>query len=141
MKNYNLIEPSQPEIWKAGFPLLAYIAYPYAKPNPKENTEKVRKIATKIMKKYPNIFVIVPHTAVDVTLFGDIPDEFEDRPIEDNLLAIQLEYTILSKIDLLILGCDLDYTTSSGMVWEVAFIQWLQIQGKNITIVHAEELL
>lgn len=124
-----------------GVPTLAYIAYPYAKPNPRENTEKVRAIASEIMKKYPNIFVIVPHTAVDITLFGEIPDVFEDHPLEDNLLAIQLEYTILSKIELLILGCDLDYSNSSGMVWEAAFVRWLQTQGKNIVIAHAEELL
>lgn len=141
MKDYNLREPSQPEIWKSGFPLLAYIAYPFAKPNPRKNTEEVRKIACEIMKKYPNVFIIVPHTAVDMTFFGDIPEKIEGRSIEDNLLAVHLEFTILSKIDLFILGCDLNYTVSSGMCWEAAFVRWLQIQGKQIVIAHVEELL
>lgn len=122
-------------------PKMAYIAYPYARPNPRENMEKVRKIATAIMKKHPNIFVIVPHTAVDVTLFGEIPEKVAKHPVEHHLFACKLEYTILSKIDIFILGCELDFATSSGMIWEMAFVQWLQTQGKKITIVHAEELL
>lgn len=122
-------------------PILAYMAFPYARPSPKQNMEKARKIAKAIMKKYPNIFIILPHTAVDMTLFGYVPEVVEDHPLEDHLIAGQLEFTILSKVDLFILGCELDFAVSQGMCWETAFVRWLQSQGKNIQIVHAEELL
>lgn len=119
---------------------IAYLAFPYGSA-PRENTEKASKIATAIMKKDPTIFVIVPHTAIDVTLFGEIPEVVEEHKVEDHLIALKLEYTVLTKVDLLILGCPLDFKVSQGMIWEAAFVEWLNKNGWNIPIVQASFLL
>ena len=127
-------------MYNEGRPVLAYLCYPYSK-DPKGNTLKVRKLACRIMEKHPNMFIIVPHTAVDMTLFG----EFHERPkihsTKDHEDAERCEYVILSKIDLFIIGTSYA-EMSSGMTWEHTFVEKLNRERKRkIDIKFAKELL
>lgn len=119
---------------------LAYLSYPYSD-GPKKRTDEVVKLARKIMAKHPEIFVIVPHTAVDYTLFGEIPEKITDHKVDDHLVAPIMEFIILSKVDMFIIGCPLDVTVSKGMIWEWAFCKWRQLNGENVEIVKVEELI
>lgn len=120
--------------------ILAYLTYPYSD-NPQKRTAEATAIARKIMKKHKNIFVIVPHTAVDLTLFGDAPKDVKEHKMEDHIIAVILEYTILSKIDMLILGHKLDWEISEGMCWEYGFVKWRIANGEKIKIVEAKDLI
>lgn len=93
------------------------------------------------MKKYPNIFIILPHTAVDTTLFGDFEERTGEHTTEDHELAQRLEYIILSKIDLFIIGVEYK-DMSSGMTWEHSYCKWLnETRKKQIEIKFIRELL
>jgi len=119
---------------------LAYLSYPYSD-NPRQRTKEAVKIAQKIMKKHPEIFVIVPHTAVDYTMFGEIPEKLTDHNQEDHFAAPIMEFIILSKIGLFIIGRPLDVTVSTGMIWEWAFCRWRQLKGDSVKIISAEEMM
>ena len=121
-------------------PILAYLSYPYSD-DPKGNQLKGRKLAIEIMKKYPYIFIILPHTAVDTTLFGEFEERSGKHTTEDHELAERLEYIILSKIDLFIIGTEYK-DVSTGMTWEHSYCKWLnQIRKRQIEIKFAKELL
>ena len=121
-------------------PILAYLSYPYSG-NPKSNQLNGRKLAIEIMKKYPYIFIILPHTAVDTTLFGEFEERSRNHTTEDHELAERLEYIILSKIDLFIIGTEYK-DMSTGMTWEHSYCKWLnQIRKRQIEIKFAKELL
>jgi len=120
--------------------LIAYLTYPYSN-DPKGNTKKARELTCKIMKKYPNIFIIVPHTAVDNTLFGDFIERKEKHANEDHINAILCEFIILEKIDIFILGTKKE-DMSTGMCWEYSYVLHLnQIRKKQILIIELEEVL
>lgn len=119
---------------------IAYLSYPYSD-DPRGRTDEVMKLAQKIMKKHPELFIIVPHTAVDLTYFGEIPGKITDHNQADHLLAPVMEFIILSKIDMFILGRPLSVEISKGMIWEWAFCRWRQLNGEKVEIVTAEELM
>jgi hypothetical protein len=121
--------------------LIAYLSYPFSK-NPKGLTEEVCVYAKKIMEKFPNMFIIVPHTAVDITMFGPPREKITDYELRDHSLAPQLEFTILSKIDVFIQGVPDNPTVSAGCIWEHAFCLWLNTWRKRkIIIVTLKEIL
>jgi hypothetical protein len=114
--------------------LMAYLSYPFSK-DPKRFTEEACQYARKIMEKHPNIFIIVPHTAVDITMFGLPKDNMILYDIKDHVLAPQLEFTILSKIDVFIRGVPDNPSVSMGCMWESAFVQWLNTWRKRKVII------
>ena len=120
---------------------MAYLSYPFSR-DPRGFTKEVCIHAKKIMEKYPNIFIIVPHTAVDVTMFGEPKEKITDYGARDHSLAPQLEFTILSKIDMFIQGVPDDPTVSMGCIWEHSFVQWLNTwRRRKIMIVTLKEIL
>jgi len=137
MMYYDPIKKIRDEIRKG--PTIGYLAYPFFN-NPEKNSEEVRYLALKLMEKYPNLFIIVPHFAVGALVLGEIPD----RPsfsAEDNFNAGVMELNILSKVDFFIIGKDLDYHESAGCCWEYIFCRWRQSHGEKILITTARELL
>jgi hypothetical protein len=62
--------------------------------------------------------------------------------LRDHSLAPQLEFTILSKIDVFIQGVPDNPTVSAGCIWEHAFCLWLNTWRKRkIIIVTLKEIL
>lgn len=108
---------------------MAYLSYPYSD-NPQRRTEEVKALATRLVKNYRDIVLIVPHIAFDQLLSFFIEQRTWWQFIHD------WEYEAISRCDLFILGCNPDPEVSSGMLWEWAFAKRL---GKQI--VTAEELL
>ena len=128
------------ELYNKGKPTLAYMCYPYSS-DPMGNTKKARVLAASIMDKHPNVFIILPHTAVDMTLFGEFHERASKHSVEDHERAENCEYVILSKIDLFIIGTDYDDMTS-GMTWEHTFVKKLNRERRRqIDIKYASELL
>ena len=79
------------------------------------------------MLRNPNIAVVVPHTSI---------------PNGGQEIAIKVVISLLRKVDLLILGTDLDPELSLGMIWEKVFVDDLNSRRtKQIEIVKACELL
>jgi len=121
--------------------IIAYLSYPFSR-NPRKYTKEACKYATIIMDKHPNIFIIVPHTAVDITMFGPPKKKITDYGQRDHSIAPQIEFTILSKIDMFIQGVPDDPSVSAGCIWEHAFVQWLNtFRKKKIIIVTLKEIL
>jgi len=121
-------------------PKIAYLSYPFSK-DPIGYTKEACSLAKEIMKKHADIFIIVPHSAVDYTLFGE-PKDISGYKDTDHLLAPQLEFTILWNIDIFIRGKPLDSKVSIGCIWEEAFVRWLNIwRDKKIKITTPEELM
>jgi hypothetical protein len=119
---------------------MAYLSYPFSS-NPKGHTEKVCRYAKILMERYPNMFIIVPHSAVDYTLYGPPREKITDYEARDHTIAAQLEFTILSKIDLFIQGVPDNPAVSMGCIWEHSFVQWINSwRKKKIIIVTLEEL-
>lgn len=126
-------------MYNKGKSILAYLAYPYSS-DPEGNTKKGCAIASRIMAKHPNIFVILPHTAVDITLFGDFTERKGEHCTHDHELAAGLEYIIFDKIDMFIIGTDYG-DMSPGMIWEHSYVMKLNRERKRqIMILHAKEL-
>jgi len=123
-----------------GKPTLAYLCFPYSC-DPKGNTLRGRLLALQIMKKHPNIFIVLPHTAVDMTLFGEFHERKKRHTTEDHETAETCEYIILSKIDLLIIGTEFK-DMSPGMTWEHSFVLKLNRERKKqVSIQYAKEML
>jgi len=121
-------------------PILAYLSYPYSS-NPKKNQLEGRLLAIKIMEKYSYMFVIFPHTCVDTTLFGDFEERSDKHTTRDYETAERLEYIILSKINLFIIGVEYE-EMSSGMTWEHSYVKWLnETRKKQIEIKFIKEIL
>ena len=122
-------------------PYLAYLSYPFSR-NPIKFGEEACSIARKIMIKHPNVFVIVPHTAVDVTVFGPLKEKITDYNNKDHTLSSQLEFTILSKIDIFIQGVPDDPSVSMGCIWEHSFVCWLnRVRKRQILLTTPEKIL
>jgi hypothetical protein len=94
-------------------PILAYMTYPLSNGNFEKNRIKAEKLANQIMQKNPNIFVLLAHNA---THFSDRVERY--KPIE-------FDIAIIGKIDMLILGKNLDYNESSGSCWEYCLAKTL----------------
>lgn len=127
-------------MYNNGKATLAYMCYPYSD-NPKRRTKQARLLACKIMKKHPNIFIILPHTSVDVTLFGWFDERKGKHVTQDHIDAEAMEYIILGKIDLFIIGTKKE-DMSSGMTWEMAYVEKLNRERrKQVDIKFAKELI
>ena len=127
-------------MYNKGKSCLAYMCFPYSD-DPEGNTQKARLLANRIMDNNPNIFVLIPHTAVDMTLFGEFHERAKIHGVNDHYCACALEFIILDKIDLFIIGTDL-MDMSSGMIWEHAYVDKLNIERKKvIDVKFATELL
>ena len=127
-------------VYNKGKSTFAYMAFPYSD-DPKGNTLKARLLAKKIMDFNPNIFVLIPHTGLDMTLFGEFHERAKTHGVNDHYSACALEFIILDKIDLFIIGTH--YTDmSNGMIWEHAYVDKLNMERKKvIDVKFAEELL
>ena len=127
-------------MYNKGKSTLAYMCFPYSN-DPKGNTFRGRTIAKNIMDKHPNIFIILPHTAVDMTLFGEFHERGLVHGVSDHYCACALEFIILDKVDLFIIGTD-HMEMSSGMIWEHAYVDKLNCERRKvIDVKFAEELL
>lgn len=129
-------------------PLLAYLMYPFSSGDSNQNTMEARELALRIMKRHPQLTILVPHYTIDAFLmhtldFVAYKDEHKgDFDIEKHLDAGCMCYGIISKVDVVILGAKLDYRKSAGMVWERAYEEFLnRTREKQIIIVNAETLL
>jgi hypothetical protein len=99
-------------------PTLAYLAFAFSQ-DPTGCTKKAREMAITIMKEHPDWTVIVPHYTVDALLDGivnwDKNMKFSKwRRGQGAIMCL----AILSHIDILILGCEPEYSSSSGVTWE-----------------------
>ena len=131
-------------------PRLAYLAFsfsggPHGMGTPSDNLERARRIAKLIMLESPDIFVIVPHYAVDAMLDGTITwkekHEFgEWRRLQGGLMSL----AFLARCDILILGCPPEYKYSHGVTWEWIFTQLLNRSYRKdnpIEILYAEDMI
>ena len=116
------------------YPLIGYLSYPFSA-NPRKFTKEVCKSAKEIMFKYPNIFIIVPHTSVDYTLYGPPRKRIQDYGQRDHTIAAQLEFSILWNIDIFIQGVPDNPLVSMGCIWEHSFVQWLNSWRKKQIII------
>ena len=120
---------------------IAYLSFPFSS-NPRDMTEKACLIGRKIMEKYPNIFVVVPHSSVDITMFGPPRECMKDYGAREHSLAPQIEFTILSKIDIFIQGVPDDPSISMGCIWEHSFVLWLnRTRKKQVIMLTPKDLL
>jgi len=108
---------------------LGYLAYKFSG-DPTENTKIARDMALRIMQKHPDIWVIVPHFTVDGLLDGTVEwtgktDKQCKFTKERRLLGGLGSVMIISKIDILILGCEPEYAVSSGVTWEWVITHFL----------------
>lgn len=102
-------------------PTLVYLAYAFSS-NPTRNTKEAREMAIALMKKHPDWIIICPHYAVDALLDGTIDwarklgekDFTKWRRTQAGLMAAG----ILSRCDIMVLGCEPTYNVSSGVTWE-----------------------
>ena len=107
--------------------ITAYLSFPYTA-DPQKFTEEVRKLATKLQDKYPDIVLLIPHYCSNWMKQG--------QTTEEHTLAIWYDIALVQKADIFIIGCELDYSKSQGMVWEYNIARML---GKKIY--SASELL
>lgn len=128
-------------------PLMAYLSYPFSK-NPRLYTKIACKIASRIMLDHPNMFIIVPHSAVDYTLNGLPREKITDYDKHDHTIAAKLEFTTILNVDVFIQGVPDDPKVSMGCIWEHSFAQWLnevnlreKYRKKAITIIPVNELI
>ena len=98
---------------------IGYLAYPY-RSDPQGNTMKVRRLALRLMKRHPTLFLIVPHFTVDNLLEGS---KFHERAIDYCLALVE-------KADLLILGTK---KLSEGMQVERGYAHKKRKQVKYAT--------
>jgi len=109
---------------------LAYLSYPYSD-NPKKRLKEVLELAEKIIKKNPELVLIIPHIAVDnPKIRRAILKHYGEKQFA------KWDLTLIKKCDIFIIGSKLDYKISSGMFWELAFAELLRKR-----IVTAEDLL
>lgn len=94
-------------------PLLAYMTYPLSS-DPRGNTKKAIALSLAIMAIFPTMTILLAHNSTQYT------EEIE--PHRSILADIQ----IIKNCDLVILGKPLDYSESSGCVWEYRLAQFFQ---------------
>ena len=114
-------------------PILVYLAYKFSR-NPTENTKEARDMAIALMKKHPDWLIICPHYAVDALLDGTVNwdgmnenDFGEWRRNQAGLMAAGL----MSRCNIVVLGCPPTYEESSGVTWEHIIIQLLNNSWKR----------
>jgi hypothetical protein len=107
--------------------ILAYLSYPYTN-NPEQNSEEVKKLAEKLVKRYPELCFILPHFASN--WFKSSEDT------ESHCRAISYDIEFIKRSDIFVIGRTLNYSESMGCCWESCLAQSL---GKKIY--SADELL
>lgn len=131
---------------------LAYLAYSFTggvhgSGSPTENTERARKWALEIMKKHPDIYVIVPHYCVDAILDGTVTwdmRKLKEFSKERRKMGGMLSVMLVSRCDIFILGCPPEYKYSHGVTWEWVLVHTLNATTRKdnpIKIVTIEEML
>lgn len=113
--------------------ILAYIAYPYTS-NPEKNTQEVRKLALKLIKKYPEVVPIIPHFCFNFAKKN--PQDIKAQTTEEHAQAIEWELEAIKRCDCFVIGKDLDYSESIGVTWEFCYAKSL-----NKPIFEIRELL
>lgn len=108
-------------------PIIVYLAYAFSN-NPTKNTAKAREMAIALMKKHPDWFIICPHVAIDVLLDGTL--DWTQMGKEDfsrwrRTQAGMMSLAFLTKVDIMVLGCEPSYGGSSGVTWEHIFVNVL----------------
>jgi len=126
-------------------PIVAYLAYKFSY-DPTKNTAEARKMAINIMKKHPDWFVIVPHYTCDAMLDGTVNwrKHWSNFDKWRRLQAGKMSFAFLSKCDMLILGCEPEYSESHGVTWEYIFTQILNASYRKdnpIKVIRYEEAL
>lgn len=106
--------------------ILVYIAYPYTS-NPSKNTEEVRKIALKLIKKYPEIVPLIPHYCFNFAKKN--PEDIKKQTTEEHVQSISWELEAIGRCDCFIIGKELNYDESTGVTWEYCYAKSL---GKPI---------
>ena len=86
-------------------PLLAYMTYPLTN-DPEGNRKKAEALALSIMVLYPTLTILLAHNSTQY---------LEKAETHRSILA---DIAIIKKVDLVILGRPLNYSESSGCVWE-----------------------
>jgi len=109
---------------------LAYLSYPFSD-DPKRRTEEVLKLAAKIIKRNPDLVLIIPHILVDHPKIRKAIISTHGEK-----LFAKWDLALINACDIFIIGAKLDYKISKGCIWETAFAEW---RGKKI--VKAEDLI
>lgn len=106
---------------------LAYLAYPYTD-DPEKRTKEVLALAQKIIEKNPDLVLLIPHIAVDTPKIRDAIMKYHGHKG-----FAKWDLAIIQRCDMLIVGHPpLDYTTSSGCVWEAAFAELNDIEVMDV---------
>lgn len=107
-------------------PTLVYFAYKFSC-DPTENTEKARLMSIELMKNHPDWIVICPHYTIDALFDGCV--NWDEKKIDvENLPVWKRGYMgigILSRCDIMVLGCPPTYKESAGVTWEFIFAKLL----------------
>lgn len=130
-------------------PKLAYFAYSFTggkhgTGTASSNTKWAGQMAKKIMEKHPDVFVLVPHYAVDAMLDGTITWRRKDWDERRRMYGGMMSLALVAKCDIFILGCPPEYKYSHGVTWEWVFVNLLNRSWRKdnpIKIVTLEEMM
>jgi len=112
---------------------LAYLTYPYSD-NPEKRTREIEKIARKLAQKNKDILPIVPHFTFDW-----IVKDKQKPTLAEHLQVCEWEIEIIKRCDMLVLCHKLDYSISSGMIWEYCIAKHFNKPIKRIEEFLGEE--
>ena len=101
------------------------MTYKLTKGGFEENKAEAEKLALAIMKKHPDYYILLAHNS---THYVD-KNGFQFKSIE-------FDISIIHSVDLVIIGSPLNYSESSGSVWE-----WAIAKTLNKEIVTSDFLL
>lgn len=108
---------------------LYYFSYPFSD-RPASRTEEASRIASEIVQKHSDIFLIVPHLTFN-PLWAD-----RNNP-ERNVRILQAEIEMIRRCDGLMIGVQDLKDLSPGMTWEISFARSM---GKPILDINLLEL-
>jgi len=110
---------------------LAYLSYPYTRPDPEKNTGEVLELAKRIIRKNPDLVLIIPHITVD---HPDIRNAVIENYGDIGFAMWDIE--LIKTCPVFIIGKQITYQESSGCIWELGIAK---ILGKEI--LKAEDLI
>ena len=102
---------------------LVYVSYPYSE-NPAETTRQIQLWAQKILKRFDDLVLLIPHFVFDAV--WDFPEGYT-RPE----MAVQ-ELELIKRMDILVYD---PKRVSAGVRWEIAYAEHI-----GVPILTTEEL-
>ena len=102
---------------------LVYVSYPYSE-NPTETTEQIQLWAQKILKRFDDLVLLIPHFVFDAVF--DFPDGYTHPEI-----AVQ-ELELIKRMDIFVYD---PKRVSTGVRWEKAYAEHV-----GVPILTMEEL-